>query len=324
MPVTEAWVTREDMAEALKKAKGVRKNKLNAFTRIKKRLQTLIEGDTEEATLRTVYEEAAEAFKVLEQSHEDLCLLLEEESDAEDTYLDAPSDALSQLQLSINKTCKERDARSQLEKTETDRKKQFDSLFASFKANIQNFGKPSSTLSELSAAKVISFADMRLELEKVESALVKLQAERDKISGLGSSEDLTAAYEQFNSLVVDEVSRCKRVALEYVKDAPTTEPAVGTGGGSTRSSGYSTTKRETVMLPQFSGEEKTAFLKYPVWKQQWDAHITEYEEKYRATMLLNHLDSKAQEQIVGFENDYDRAISQLDKYYNDSKKILKA
>ena len=65
MPVTEAWVTREDMAEALKKAKGVRKNKLNAFTRIKKRLQTLIEGDTEEATLRTVYEEAAEAFKVL-------------------------------------------------------------------------------------------------------------------------------------------------------------------------------------------------------------------------------------------------------------------
>ena len=220
MPVTEAWVTREEMAEALKKAKGVRKNKLNAFTRIKKRLQTLIEGDTEEATLRTVYEEAAEAFKVLEQSHEDLCLLLEEESDAEDTYLDAPSDALSQLQLSINRTCKERDTRSQLEKSETDRKKQFDSLFASFKANIQNFGKPSSTLLELSAAKVISFADMRLELEKVESTLVKLQAERDKISGLGSSEDLTAAYEQFNSLVVDEVSRCKRVALEYVKDAP--------------------------------------------------------------------------------------------------------
>ena len=234
------------------------------------------------------------------------------------------TDELSQLQLSINRTCKERDTRSQLEKSETDRKKQFDSLFASFKANIQNFGKPSSTLSELSAAKVISFADMRLELEKVESTLVKLQAERDKISGLGSSEDLTAAYEQFNSLVVDEVSRCKRVALEYVKDAPTTEPAVGTGGGSTRSGGYSTTKRETVMLPQFSGEEKTAFLKYPVWKQQWDAHITEYEDKYRATMLLNHLDSKAQEQIVGFEIDYDRAISQLDRYYNDSKKIIKA
>ena len=41
-------------------------------------------------------------------------------------------------------------------------------------------------------------------------------------------------------------------------------------------------------------------------------------------MLHNNLDSKALEQIVGLENDYDRAITPLDKYYNDSKKIIKA
>ena len=78
------------------------------------------------------------------------------------------------------------------------------------------------------------------------------------------------------------------------------------------------------MLPKFSGDEKFAFLKYPVWKQQWSSHITEYEEKYRATMLLNHLDAKALEQIVGLENQYDKAMEQLDKYYNDAKKIAKA
>ena len=112
MPVTEAWVTREEMAEALKKAKGVRKIKLGAFTRAKNKLQTLIEGNADEATLKTVYEETEQAFKVLEQAHERLCLLLEEDSDAEDTYLDEHSTALSQLLLKISQNVKERDEKA--------------------------------------------------------------------------------------------------------------------------------------------------------------------------------------------------------------------
>ena len=66
------------------------------------------------------------------------------------------------------------------------------------------------------------------------------------------------------------------------------------GGSSTVVSSFNATKRETLMLPHFSGEEKTAYLKYPICKQQWESHITEYEEKDRATMLMNHLDEKAQ------------------------------
>ena len=97
--------------------------------------------------------------------------------------------------------------------------------------------------------------------------------------------------------------------------------ASGSGGSSSGSSGsVSTTKRETVMLPHFSGDEKSAYLKYPVWKKQWDNHILEYEAKYRATMLMNHLDEKAQLQIVGLENDYEEAIKKLDSYYVDAKK----
>ena len=41
-------------------------------------------------------------------------------------------------------------------------------------------------------------------------------------------------------------------------------------------------------------------------------------------MLLNHLDAKALEQIVGLESDYEKAMDQLDRYYNDAKKIVKA
>ena len=78
------------------------------------------------------------------------------------------------------------------------------------------------------------------------------------------------------------------------------------------------------MLPHFSGDEKSAYLKYPVWKKQWEEHIQEYEEKYRATMLLSHLDDKAQLQIVGLETNYEEAVKQLDSYYNDSKKVIRA
>ena len=63
--------------------------------------------------------------------------------------------------------------------------------------------------------------------------------------------------EQFNSRVVDVVEQCKQVALEYLRDDTTT--AMDTGGGTDRRSSFSTTKRETVMLPKFSGEEKNCF-----------------------------------------------------------------
>ena len=42
--------------------------------------------------------------------------------------------------------------------------------------------------------------------------------------------------------------------------------------------------------------------------------------KYRSTMLLNHLDDKAMTQIIGHENDYEKSMELLDKYYNDAKK----
>ena len=135
--------------------------------------------------------------------------------------------------------------------------------------------------------------------------------------------------DQHKLQVVDEVEKCKLIGLRYMKDSSTAPTSVVSSGASgsragSGSSTFSTTKRETVMLPTFSGEEKTAYLQYPIWKTQWESHIQEYETKYRATMLLNHLDAKAKEQIVGLENDYGKAIEQLEKYYNDAKKIVRA
>ena len=325
----ERWITAEDMAQAEKSTKINRKNKLAAFTRKQKRLQALLDGNSTDASLKDGYAEVVAAYEVLEKAHEDLCLVLDEDhADADASYLDDPSDVLVQMQLKVDKLIQDREQSKKVTELETEKQSQFDSSLAALKVNIQNFGHPSTSLTQLSNAKTISFADMRQELEKLENSLSKLQEEKAKVVSLDPEADLTAVQEQFNSLVVDEVERCKRVALQYLKDAPaepvTTSEAVNSGGGGIRATGFSTTKRETVMLPKFSGEEKTCFLKYPVWKQQWDSHITEYEPKYRATMLLNHLDDKALTQIIGLENDYGKAIAQLDKFYSDAKKVIKA
>ena len=50
----------------------------------------------------------------------------------------------------------------------------------------------------------------------------------------------------------------------------------------------------------------------------------DYEEKSRSTMLLNHLDELALEQIVGYENEYVEAMKRLDKYYGNSRKVINA
>ena len=53
---------------------------------------------------------------------------------------------------------------------------------------------------------------MRLELEKVEMSVPKLEAEKLKLLDMNPSADLTAVYEEFTALVVDEVIRCKNIA----------------------------------------------------------------------------------------------------------------
>ena len=170
---------------------------------------------------------------------------------------------------------------------------------------------------------------MRLELDKIEAEYDKLKS---GLMGLDSAVDHSTLLDQYKTHVVKEVERCRLIGLRYMQDVPgSTSAATGVGvrsapGSTTVSSAstFSSTKRETMMLPHFSGDEKTAYLRYPIWKEQWTSHIQEYEVKYRATMLLIHLDEKAQLQIVGLENNYEEAMKQLDSYYVDSKKIIRS
>ena len=302
------------MGDEAKRYKNLRKVKLAAFTRKHKSLQGLLDAEENAERLEESLRELHEAFKVAEKANDDYVAIIEEdELETELGYMDAPTTTLETL------TNKVKDRLKSLKDSERSTAVQ-----SKFKLGIQNFGTPSVLITQLSSENKISLKDMRAELDKVEASFDIIKADLMKLDARGDLNDL---LEEYNTKVVEEVDRCKRVALEYLKDST---PAPVTGGGSSSSTDgvssrpYSTTKRETVMLPHFSGDEKSAYLKYPVWKQQWTEHIAEYEDKYRATMLMNHLDEKAQSQIVGLETDYEAAIKQLDSYYSDAKKIIRA
>ena len=83
----------------------------------------------------------------------------------------------------------------------------------------------------------------------------------------------------------------------------------------------STTKRESVSLPEFKGDMKASpFLKFPIWLNQWEKMIGDYEEKWWTRLLERHLDESAL--IVGLENNYAEAMVQLKAFYGDPTKVV--
>ena len=308
------------MADESNRLKKIRKAKLTAFTRKHRSLQSLLGDDSiSSEKLKEVMTELRDTYKTLESAHEEYsCSVGEEELDAEGDYLADSFNHMESGDIAVSKRVK---ALESIEK--------YVEAKARLEQGIVSFGTPSKIISDLSSANEISLTDMRSEIEKIEVSFNKIKSD---LIYLDSSMDHTELLGRYQSKVVDEYEKCKLIGLKYMKDGDSSSTVGSRASRSSSVSGdglssarpYSTTKRETVMLPHFSGDEKTAYLKYPIWKKQWDTHIQEYEDKYRSTMLLNHLDEKAQLQIVGLETDYEGAIEQLDSYYVDAKKVIKA
>ena len=223
----------------MKKAKAVRISKLGAFTRKKNHLVQLLDGGAVSVKLQEVYLDLSNAFKDLEKAQEDLLVeLAEDQIDTELTYLDAPAVVLSDMDLRVStaaQTEKQSQIAQQTEADETLRIQEFTAAQASFRAKLEGFGKPSANLSLLSSEKNISYADMRLEVKKLEDSQNKLLEERVKLVNMDPTADLSAFIDMFNNMVVVEVDNCKRIALEYLKGDTSTALATtevpSTGGG---------------------------------------------------------------------------------------------
>ena len=170
------------MADAIKKAKAVRISKLGSFTRKKNHLQQLLDGGAVSTKLKEVYAELSEAFKALEQAQEDLLVELPEESlEAELTYLDAPANVLSSMDVKVGtsvETEKQEQLREKNAEDEAVKRQESLAAQAAFKSKLEGFGKPSVNLTELSTEKNISFLDMRAEVKKLEDMQAKLLEEK--------------------------------------------------------------------------------------------------------------------------------------------------
>ena len=246
------------MSEALKRAKAVRVSKRGVFTRKKNHLQQLLDGGAQTERLREAYSDLSEAFKTLENAHEEVLIALDEDQiETEEAYLNSPAEDLSAMDVKVNTSTQAQNAQQAQDKADADKASQklvFEGAVASFKTKVESFGKPSVNLQQLINEKTISFADMWLEMTKLENSQAKLLEERVALSNMDPTADLSGLCDQFSNLVVVEIDLCKRLALEYLKAdvsiTPTPAATVSSSEG-TRSSptGFSSTKRETVMLP---------------------------------------------------------------------------
>ena len=121
---------------------------------------------------------------------------------------------------------------------------------------MQAFKNSCEVLTKLSSDKSISIIDMRMELAKIEAQHKQIRAEKASIKSKFLSADDVELTAKFTELVGEKFKSYKEAGLTYLQTEVKAESTVPRPQAAA-----SVTKKETVMLPVFSGDERTAYLK---------------------------------------------------------------
>ena len=177
---------------------------------------------------------------------------------------------------------------------------------------------------------VASEHDIRSEWSKVE---IDFKSLKDKLlQTVGVEVEDVAKTEELKTKFKDEAEKVfldtQKWVLEKLKDSKITSGGKNVAqdgtSTSTSSSSGSGTKKEQAKLPSFEGcEKKSPYLKFPVWKKNWEELIIDHDVKYRRNFLFSHLDDAAKEQLVGCEDDYEECMKRLTKTYGNPTKVVK-
>ena len=128
------------------------------------------------------------------------------------------------------------------------------------------------------SAEEISDLDKRSEWRKIDSEFASLKSNWICLTGLAHEQDIGETNVKFEAAEVTYADMQKWIFTQC-KDI--TAPQSSVAGSAVK---HSSTKKESVQLPKFSGCEKSSpFLAYPTWRKQWDKLIKEYEPHYRST-----------------------------------------
>ena len=162
-----------------------------------------------------------------------------------------------------------------------------------------------------------------LEWQKVETDYNGLKDRMVHVTGIYHGFDLAEIKDTFLENVEGVYMEVRQWFLGRQVEALLNTSGGGASVGAVASKVSNATKKEAVRLPSFKGDEKSSpYLKFPVWKKQWDCLITEYEEKWRAGLLWDHIDEVARSKFDGWETDYAEAIKRLEQFYGNPLKVV--
>ena len=335
------------MAPAEKKTQ--RATAKSNFTRYVNKLNNLLDSDVTQAELVTpLFEKVNKYYDHLENTHNEFLAVtdinIDEDADgvAYMEKVDKTHDAIviryseflknatKQEQLDVREAKREEEERVREERkameAETkateelrlkeERAEKFATQKAQLLTSIAAFKRM--TLSTKDNITGISGVDKRREWEKIESDFMSLKNDLNQLVGIDPSFDVAAVNDTFQQEAEKTFVDTQKEVLLALKDVPLTS-----GGATISSSSNSTVRKEPIMLPSFEGDEsKSPFLKFPIWKKQWEVIITDYDPNYRDIMLCKHLDEAALARIVGYETDYKESFKRLEQYYGDPLKIV--
>ena len=224
------------------------------------------------------------------------------------------------LEISTKKQTALEEEQERKRRSEVELRENFQSVWAEFLSAIETFGRVNRQF-QVSVGGA-SDQGILLEWQKVETDYNGLKDRMVHVTGIYHGFDLADIKDTFleNVGVYMEV---RQWFLGRQVEALLNTSGGGASVGAVASKVSNATKKEAVRLPSFKGDEKSSpYLKFPVWKKQWDCLITEYEEKWRAGLLWDHIDEVARSKFVGWETDYAEAIKRLERFYGNPLKVV--
>ena len=329
-------------------ASKARKLAKSKFTRSLNVLKQLVESNSPRSLVDPQYAKMEKCWEALDKAQDEF--INTTESDIEEKggldYLDDPGEGRTTALLAYSawlKTAGLRDEEAEKQKAEDSRlladaqrkrlareaqeaedakaaaelTAKFGSLKVEVESIVETFGRLTEGLQD--SLKDATDEVKQSEWTKVDADFILLKKKLCEVISLNSGEDLSVLKDTFKDKAEATYLALQKWVMPYLKCAAKgSDVTVKTSGGMQGS-----TRKEQVCLPKFQGDEKSSpFLQFPIWNQEWQLLIPEYEEKWWSRMLLDHLDDAAKSKFVGYETNYSEAMQRLAAFYGDPVKVV--
>ena len=324
------------------------------LTRNINKLNKILDAEASIELVKEQFNKVRDCYNKLEQAHDEFLLATDVDIDSDPAgiaYMNEPDMSyetvleryakyeklVSEQQVTqsrlledenLERERKAREDQERIEKEASDAKRkedaerQFENAKSQLTSCIAAFNKL--TVDVNGSIANISSTDQRNEWTRVESEFSSLKEQFTNLLGIDHSLDVAEISKTFEDDAEQAFLNTRKVVLPLLKDVfPTSGGSSASDHSSTSTNSSSHVRRELVGLPEFEGkEESSPYLRFPIWKQQWDVLIQGYEDNFRATLLLKNTDQAAQRRFIGFETKYEEAMARLVAYYGVPNKVV--